>query len=183
MPNYQDAKIYKLYSILPDGTNINYYGATTKDLRVRLSDHIYDYKRNRSITSKHIIEAGNYNIMLIESYPCCTKEELSTREQFYILNNDCVNKVIPLRTQAQYRNQHADIIREYNKNYRNQNADKLKNYRDQHADKYKEYYKNYRDQHADRYKEYQKNYRNQYADKYKEYRKNYRDQNADKYKE
>jgi hypothetical protein len=137
MSNYKDAKIYKLYSILPDGNTINYYGATSKSLKARLSGHIYDYKRNRGITSKHIIEAGNYNITLIESYPCFTRKELSIREQFYIINNDCVNKRVPLRTLKEYRLQRAEEIKQYYKNYYDRNADKMKQYQRQYYEKSK----------------------------------------------
>jgi hypothetical protein len=187
MPNYQLGKIYKLYAYIEDGTIISYYGATCNDLRVRLAGHVTDFKRGRGVTSSQIIAAGNYNIMLIEAFPCNSKEELSAREQWYILNNECVNKQVPLRTSKQYYVQNADNIKEQHKIYRVQNADNIKEqskiYRVQNADNIKEYKKQYYVQNADNIKEQRKQYYVQNADNIKEQSKIYRIKKADTLKE
>ena len=44
----------------------------------------------------------NCKIVLIEMYPCDTKDELHKREAHYITTTVCVNKQIPGRTLAEY---------------------------------------------------------------------------------
>ena len=101
MPNYQNSKIYKIV----DNTNNNIYiGSTTKPLlSQRLAQHCYSYKSwikgyGRKFTSYDIIVNGNYDIVLLELYPCNSKDELYAREKYYIQNNNCVNKNNPLST-------------------------------------------------------------------------------------
>jgi hypothetical protein len=50
------------------------------------------------LTVYEILEKNNYEIILIENYPCETKEELHKRERHFIESMQCVNKVIPTRT-------------------------------------------------------------------------------------
>lgn len=97
MVNYAEGKIYKIIS-----NNIEkiYIGGTTKRLlSQRLSKHVnhikrYNEGRQNDISSRQIIEAGDYKIVLIERYPCESKDELAAREQFWIDQNKdiCVNK-------------------------------------------------------------------------------------------
>jgi hypothetical protein len=111
MPNYQDGKIYKIIDLTNDNV---YIGSTCEPtLARRLAKHVGNYKRYKKgdghyITSFKIIENGNYDIQLIESYPCSTRDELHSREGHYIKTLACVNKVIAGRTKKEYRvdNQH-----------------------------------------------------------------------------
>jgi len=74
-----------------------YIGSTRNDLNQRLYQHISDYKRNHTISSKQIIEQGNYEIHLIEK---CLLDNLKKREgeiikHFKKLYGDmCVNELI-----------------------------------------------------------------------------------------
>eukprot|EP00952_Eustigmatos_sp_NYUAD-ZCMA_P009908 40808-Eustigmatos_ZCMA.PRE.1 len=54
------------------------------------------------VTSYKVIESGDYDIVLIEDFPCDNKEQLHARERHYIETLECVNKVIPNRTSAEY---------------------------------------------------------------------------------
>jgi len=95
MNKYNNGKIYKIV----DNTNDNvYYGSTVKTLEERLTTH----KFYKSCRSKLIIDNGDYNIILVENYPCESKEQLELRERYYIENNKCVNKNIPGRTHAEW---------------------------------------------------------------------------------
>jgi hypothetical protein len=85
MPNYQNAKIYKLWS--PEGDDI-YIGSTTQSLAVRKAGHKYG-GNNKKCSSKILFEKYNdVRIELLECCPCDNKEELTKQEGEYIRNND-----------------------------------------------------------------------------------------------
>jgi predicted GIY-YIG superfamily endonuclease len=105
MPNYQNGKIYKIV----DNTNDNVYiGSTTLKPSQRLVQHRSGYKsyckntKLSNVKSFDIIKNKDYDIVLMENYPCSTKEELHARERYYIEQNVCVNKTIPCRTDKEY---------------------------------------------------------------------------------
>jgi len=128
MNRYFRGKIYKII----DNTNSNvYYGSTTETLEVRLRLH-----KNLNCSSRDIIANGDYDIILIENYPCNSKKELETRERYFIENNQCVNKVIPGRTPKEYyqdnREKKLQYVKEYNINnneYRRYYKKKLREYK------------------------------------------------------
>ena len=103
MPNYANSKIYKLVSFnLPD---LPYYGSTTQTLCKRKGRHVSDYKANglkASCTSRIVIDAGDYEIIWVEDFPCENKDQLKARERYYIENRVCVNKNVPGRTNEEY---------------------------------------------------------------------------------
>ena len=86
MPNYADAKIYKLVCL---NTGMIYVGSTCQPLCKRLAGHKACSNHTRS---KKIIEGGNYIILLIELFPCDTVEQLNKREYEIIENTVCVNR-------------------------------------------------------------------------------------------
>ena len=132
MPDYNKGKIYKLV----DYTNGNIYiGSTTQSLSRRKTKHksdskLYDTydKRNKLIrySSHSIIENNNYNIILIESYPCNNKDELRMREQYWIDITECINSQRAYRTKEQEK----DYNKEYFKKRAINDKEKLKIYKD-----------------------------------------------------
>ena len=82
----------------------------------RLAGHKKAYKRykdgkiKKKVTSFQILENNNYEIVLIENYPCESKDQLHKRERHHIENNLCVNKTIPTRTDAEYQEANREII-------------------------------------------------------------------------
>tara|TARA_R110000772_G_C13114221_1_gene421062 strand:+ start:107 stop:691 length:585 start_codon:yes stop_codon:yes gene_type:complete len=100
MPNYLLSKIYKLVC---DDENLIYYGSTAQIyLCNRLSGHHQSYlNKVNSCESKRLYDVGNVKIILVEKYPCETKEELLQRERWYIENNICVNKACPIRSKEE----------------------------------------------------------------------------------
>jgi hypothetical protein len=178
MPNYQQGKIYKIIS--KSNTDLVYYGATTRSLNIRMEGHKTNKHRCKS---KIIIDIGDAEIELVELYPCNSKKELDERERFYILNNKCVNKQIPLRTRKEYYQDNIELLKEYYKEHYKENADKYKEYREDNAEKMKEYSKEYKKENAEKLKEYRKEYYKDNAEKLKEYRKEYKKENAEKLKE
>tara|TARA_R100000951_G_scaffold111389_1_gene110351 strand:+ start:1021 stop:1482 length:462 start_codon:yes stop_codon:yes gene_type:complete len=111
MPDYQNGKIYKLWS--PQGEeNEIYIGSTTDKLYKRKSHH----KNHPRCSSKTLFEKyDDIRIEVIEEYPCNSKAELEKKEGEYIRTNKCLNKVIPGRTQKEYVEEHKEEIDEYKK--------------------------------------------------------------------
>ena len=140
------AKIYKI----TDNTNDNkYIGSTCQSLKTRLSKHKCDYKKFLKgifpiVTSFDIIKNNDYKIELLENCDIKTKQELLTRERYYIENNECLNHNIPGRTGKEYYNDNKDKIKDKIKDYYITNKDKKKDYYITNKDKIKEYIKNYR---------------------------------------
>ena len=134
MNKYQTGKIYKLI----DNINGNeYYGSTIQTLQNRKSEHVKKYKQylNKKyhyVSSFEIIKNNNYEIYLVENFPCNSKKELETREGYYIRNNKCVNKAIPCRTDKEYNIDNKEKIKDKSKQYYNDNKEKIKEYNKQY---------------------------------------------------
>jgi hypothetical protein len=118
MPNYKLGKIYKLI----DNTNGNIYVGSTCEpmLSRRLAGHVKSYKawqngKYNYVTSFEVIKNNNYDIVLIEAFPCNDKEELHKKERYFIESMKCINKYIPTRTgkesNKEYYLLHADEMK------------------------------------------------------------------------
>ena len=147
MPDYQNAKIYKIINDqMPDKV---YYGATCNTFAKRLSQHKTESSIRRC-TSKVLFEYGNPQMILVEKFPCNDKLELTQRERYYIENNECVNKYIPCRTPKEYYVDNQEKILLKKKEYYVDNKEKIglrdKKYREANKEKValrkKEYYIN-----------------------------------------
>jgi len=150
MPDYQRGKIYKITS-----GDTTYIGSTCEQtLAKRLAGHVQGYKcwkngKQNFISSYLLIETEEYEITLIELYPCDSRDELRSRERFHIETNDCVNKNIPGRSHKEYiqsyYKENIEKIKEKVKIYANDNKDTIKEnqkvYREDNRDKKREYYK------------------------------------------
>jgi hypothetical protein len=96
MPDYQLAKIYKIVCNI---TGEVYVGSTCEPILARrLAGHVGKYKsylngKSVSVTSFKIIANGNYDIVLIELFPCNSKDQLHARESYYTQTIQCVNKI------------------------------------------------------------------------------------------
>ena len=147
MKDYSKGKIYK---IVCNVTGLIYIGSTCEPtLARRLAKHTSLYKiwtndntKVCNMTSFKILENNNYDIILIEDYPCERKDQLHARERHYIETIVCVNKVIPTRSIIEYRFDHKDKISDAWKKYYEENKATLKVkrkiHRDQNIDKIKE---------------------------------------------
>ena len=114
-----NGKIYKIV----DNINQNVYiGSTCKTLKTRLTNHKGSYKLFlkglcNNVRSFDILKNNDYKIELLENCDIKTKQELLARERFYIDNNECVNKIIPGRTQKEYRETKKQIRNEERTHY------------------------------------------------------------------
>ena len=171
---YEKGKIYKLV----DNTNKNIYiGSTIQSLSKRKAQH---KEIKNKCKSKLIINNGDYDIILIENYPCSSKEELLARERYFIENIECINKIIPIITKKErkeyeikYANENKDLIKIKSKEWYKNNKDKKKEYEIKYSNenkdlikiKSKEWYIN----NKDKKKEYDKKYRDEKKEHYKKY--------------
>jgi hypothetical protein len=146
MIDYQLGKIYKIECNV---TGKVYIGSTCEPILARrLAGHVGNYKsylngKSNYISSFDVLQNGNYDIVLIESYPCNSKDELHARERYYTNNIDCVNQ---RKGQGMY-NELGE--KEYQKQYHEKNIEKSKAYYNDNKNKIiersKEYYKQNKD--------------------------------------
>lgn len=135
MVNYENGKIYKLYS---PSRNIVYFGSTAEPyLSRRLQAHLGNYRmyknnnNNKRYTSFDVLECDDYKIELVEEIKCSNVEQLRERERFYIENNDCVNKQIPNRSKKEFCKEWNKNNQEYFKKYYEKNKEYIIEYRSQ----------------------------------------------------
>jgi hypothetical protein len=124
-----------IYQIVCNITNDRYIGSTCQPtLARRLAKHVNSYKQHLkgngyNVTSYIIIERDDYNIYLIENFPCDTKDEQNKREGQVIKKMESefnvVNRNIPGRTKKEWEANNADKIKEYMKLYRADNRDDI----------------------------------------------------------
>ena len=137
-----------------------YYGSTTQSLNQRFQVHKGDFKlwkqgKKRCYSSFMLLEQGfdKVAIILVEDYPCNSKQELELREAHYIKNIPCINMKIPSGIVA-------ESLQDYKKQYYQSNRDKLleqnKQYKQANRDKLREYDKQYQQANRDKILEYQR---------------------------
>jgi hypothetical protein len=133
MVNYENGKIYKI--INTENNDIVYIGSTTQSLSQR-------YQRHNN-------KATNHKIILIENYPCNSKEELCMKEQQII-------------------EQHTNLLNQ-RKAYcsEEQKKEYLKSYREENKEQIKQIDKKYHEENKEHYKEYAKKYREENKEKVK----------------
>ena len=127
MPDYQQAKIYKIVS---DQTDEIYIGSTCEHyLSTRLACHRVDLKRSRGVSSAKLLQYPDHKIVVLELYPCQNSKELRTRERYWVERlPNVINKARPIRTSEEKKRE--SLVR-------------AKEYRNKHRDKYIAYLRKY----------------------------------------
>lgn len=189
---YNKSKIYK---IIADTTDDIYIGSTVEPLSSRMSKHRCLAKKYSNGTHKNrctsydiINNHPTAKIILLEEFPCETKEQLRAREQYHIDQHKeggkLVNKLdayVPIevgrKKKRQYLSENSEYFKELRKQryvedptkereqqkiYRENNRDKIKiidkEYREANKEKLKEKARKYIQEHAEERREYQKQY-------------------------
>jgi hypothetical protein len=88
MPNYQNGRIYR---IICNVTGEDYSSSTTLPLCQRLAQHRQEYKQFMKGTNKHysllllhkVMDGNDFEMTLLEAYPCNSKEELYARTRYW----------------------------------------------------------------------------------------------------
>jgi hypothetical protein len=162
----------KIYYIICNTTGLKYIGSTTKKyLSQRLQGHLADYrcftsgKHEKQITSYKVLEHNNYEIVLIENFPCATKDELHAKERFHIQSTECVNKKIPTQTRKEYIDANRELVNQRVRTYQLKNKDLIKQKQKREYDANREQYllkaKMYREANKERIAENTKIYQQQ----------------------
>lgn len=78
-----------MYQIVCNVTVLIYVGSTCAPILARrLAGHVVDYKqylkdKGANVTSFKVLENVDYYIVLIEKFPCYSKDELLARERYH----------------------------------------------------------------------------------------------------
>jgi hypothetical protein len=170
MTKCQNGKVYKIEPLNGEEGDI-YVGSTAKQyLSQRMTKHRTSYKywkegKASYITAYNLFDKyglENCSIILLETYPCNSKDELRAREGFHMRNLECVNKRIEGRTLAEWRENNKEEMKEKIREWRILNPDKIieasKNYYDNNKesikDKSRDFYANNKERVAIYNKEY-----------------------------
>jgi len=185
MPIYENGVIYKLKHN-EDYDDLNIYIGSTTNFKNRKYQHknncIKEKKLEYNYRVYQFIRAnGGWNewvMIAIEEYPCDSKKKLETRERYHIdFLRPTLNKIIPTRTDKEYREDNKEKIKEQGKKYRDANKEKIKEWRDANKEKIKGLWKAYSENNKEKRKEQSKIYyeanKEKIFEKYNEYRKQY----------
>tara|TARA_R110001606_G_C15050873_1_gene613515 strand:- start:27 stop:587 length:561 start_codon:yes stop_codon:yes gene_type:complete len=150
MVNYELGKIYK---IIDNTTGNIYIGSTAEPtLARRLSGHRCKYKswKNGKLVSNlksfDILKNDDFKIILIEEWPCDSREQLLSREQHWMDSMECVNhqnakghdKIKTVISNKKYYATNTEKIIKKVHDWNQNNKDKRVNYNKTYADKNKE---------------------------------------------
>jgi hypothetical protein len=110
MVDYGKGKIYKIVVNNTEDEYRPYIGSTTNEyLSKRFVEHRSKYKKYKNGTNKSVVTSftlfdkygvENCEIVLIENYPCATKDELRARERYWFDNIENCNKCRPMKMDA-----------------------------------------------------------------------------------
>ena len=192
MGDYSKGKIYRV--ICKCGCDQVYIGSTRQTLCRRLNKHRADFnsfKKGRTrqdgkpvsnISVFQIMDHNDYDIFLIENYPCNNKEELRSRERYWVETNMCINIKCPIRSKEEKKEVMKNYYQENRERMKEQRNLNSKRYNERHPEKVKERKRKYRERNKDKIQEYNKLYREQNQDKITERTKRYYEENPDKLK-
>jgi len=144
--NYKNAKIYVIRNNCND---MVYVGGTIQSLRIRFTKHKSDCKRRTRSLYNAMNDLGidKFYIELVEECPCDSKEQLYTKEGYYIREFDSYNNGYNERIEGRNK-----------KDYRRDNSEKIKQYLQDNKEKIKEKRKIYYEQNKETRKQYRKQY-------------------------
>jgi len=178
--NYSKSIIYKL--CCKDPTIEEIYIGSTSNKRNRKYGHKTDCNNCNSkgynyFVYQFIRDNGgfqNWDMIIIEEFPCNSKNELECRERYWIETlKPELNKYIPSRTKKEYTKKYYEEnkkeINKKNKEYYEENKDYKKKYQKEYDEENKNKIKEYREKNKKELSKKQKEYREENKEKIKEY--------------
>ena len=131
MNKYENGQIYKVVS--PDFSKC-YIGSTTEGIKKRLIRHkaaynsIKRYNKKLDNTCFQLFDeygVENCKIYWIEDWHCQSKKELEAREGYWIETTECVNRCIAGRSNEQWRRDHIEEKKAYDKKRREEKKEEI----------------------------------------------------------
>jgi len=175
-PRYQRGKVYEIVVLHEDYKDDLYVGSTIcPRLSTRLGQHKIEAEQDEPTKKLHVLMktlgVRFFKIVLIEDWPCDSKQELCKREQYHMtlrkptLNmvNAYLTKEERLAYQKDYREDNKAVISARDKDYREENKEAHKAYM-------KEYYEENKDAHKKQAKIHYEENKEAYASRGKIYR-------------
>ena len=156
MTNFNKYHYGIIYKITNTINSDIYIGSTTSDLETRMIKHKSDAKKrpdiSRFYTYMNEIGIDNFDIELVEEFPCESKEALQNREGELIREMGTLNHRIENRTRQEYdkewKQNNRDSINEKRRERRKANPEKTK----EENIKNREYKKKYAENHKEEIK-------------------------------
>lgn len=185
----------KIYQIKCKTTGLVYIGSTCEPtLARRLAKHIGNYKlwqkdacKHKYMTSFEIFKNDNYDIVLLELFPCQSKDELYERETFHQKHHQCVNKNLAKRTSKEYYYDNVEIIKDKRKQYDETNREyilnRARNYYHEHKEHLQAVSKEYKECNKEKINQTRKIYIENNKEKIKQTRKEWYDKNKERLNE
>lgn len=185
--DYSKGLIYKIVCKDPDVKSL--YVGSTCNFRDRKHSHKVETAKRKTNMKlyKCIDENGgwiNWDMILIEYYPCETKKELLRQERHWIeeLKAD-LNNNIPSRTPKEWNDENRDKVREIDKrcyeNNREKRLEKARKYREENREiireRNKKYYEQNKEKIATRVKSYSEKNKESIIDRKRVYYENNKD--------
>lgn len=161
-----------IYGIRCNDTDELYVGSTIQKLSDRMDTHKKEAKQEGAkCMSSIIISRGNYEVLIIEEYPCEERQQLRAREEYHrSLNEKAINKIRAFRTDDEKKAYKA----QWHKNNYIPNPrvllteDEKKDKKKEYYEENKDYYQKYRDEHKERQQELSHNHYEANKETYKE---------------
>jgi predicted GIY-YIG superfamily endonuclease len=176
---YKNGKIYRIQCT--DG--YYYIGSTTQKLMRRLYHHKETSKKDKTQFYNHMNKLGweHAAIELIEDYPCQVKQELSKREDEYIMEHKEDPFCLNLKRAHLTVDERKEQIKEYTESHREEATERTKEYRKRHHEEILEKEQTYREAHRAELAEKQREYTKTHSDKVKETRKKQYEKNKEEH--
>jgi len=152
--DYSKTVVYKI--VCHDLNVKDLYVGSTSNFRKRKYHHKSNCKNEKEIYKIKIYETirehggwDNWNMLEVEKFPCKDGNEARTRERYWFEQLEAgLNSRIPITHAKEYRLEHKEQKKEYDKKYRSDNAEKIKlihaNWNSENAEKKKQYSEKYR---------------------------------------
>ena len=163
--DYSKTNIYKI--VCNDLTIKDCYVGHTTDMTKRKWSHKSTCNNEKSkyhnIKIYQIIRENggwdNWNMLLVEKFPCKDKFEACKREREIFEELDAkMNTNRPYRTQEDHKADRKEYINQYHEDHKEEIAEKKKQYREENKEKIKKYKKQYREEHKEELNQQSKKY-------------------------
>jgi len=140
-------KVGFIYKLVDNTSGNQYYGSTTQRVAQRVTGHRWNLKMHdeKRCTSYNILKNGDWRYETVEKFTYNDKFELRNREQYYIENNECVNKQraynspeYNIQRAKEYREAHKEESRQYKREYGEAHKEETNQYKKEWYEKQKE---------------------------------------------